>query len=156
MEEFFGFTVEKNGKERNYRCFYDIKKVRFEEENGPGVVEFTFDDPSYILESDQVPVEDIEQLSFFLRDNQDIMQARLRGEWIDLPEDMDKLFQTPKWLSLPWVNLSQICQMLYGKKDKSTTAYFALKRQGKRPWKVAELEKLEAIRKQMIHQVQEG
>ncbi len=44
--------------------------------------------------------------------------------------------------------------MLYGKKDKSTTAYFTLKRQNKRPWRPDELEKLEAIRKEMIRQVQ--
>ncbi|WKN31369.1 hypothetical protein PZB74_20680 [Porifericola rhodea] len=159
MEEFFYATVEtatgeNDENDRLYRTFYDQDKVRFQRNDGEGEIEFSLHDSSKVLMSHLVPVEDIEQLSVFLRDNQDIIQARLKGEWIEVEEDMDKFFKTPKWLSLPWINLSQVCIMLYGKKDKSTTAYFTLKRQGKRPWKAEELDRLEEIRKQMIKQVQ--
>lgn len=139
-----------------YKTYYDKNKVRFEAVDGEGVLEFSIDDPSLILHSHLVDSKEIDLLSIFMQDNLHIMQAQLQGKWIDVPENMDKLFQTPKWLSLPWINQSQICQMLYGKKDKSTTAYFALKRQGKRPWKQEELERLESIRRHMIHQVQEA
>lgn len=165
MERFFNATIDtatvetnqKQGKEVNdriYQAFYDQEKVRFQQAGGDGVIEFSLHDPDKVINSHLVPVEDIEQLSIFLRDNQDIILARLKGEWIQAPDDMDTLYETPKWLFLPWINLSQVCLMLYGKKDKSTTAYFTLKRQNKRPWRPDELEKLEAIRKEMIRQVQ--
>lgn len=165
MKEFFNAaidtaTVETNKKQdkeandRIYRTFYDQEKVRFQYTEGEGVIEFSLHDPDKVINSHLVPVEDIEQLSIFLRDNQDIILARLKGEWVEVSDDMDTLYETPRWLFLPWINLSQVCLMLYGKKDKSTTAYFTLKRQNKRPWRRDELEKLEAIRKEMIRQVQ--
>lgn len=60
---------------------------------------------------------------------------------------------TPSWLQLPWINLSQVCMLLYGKKDSSTRAYFALKRKNKRPWKDDELQKLEAIHQQLMEEM---
>jgi hypothetical protein len=61
--------------------------------------------------------------------------------------------QEAEWLSLPWVNASEVCKLLYGNKDNSTVAYFTLKRQGKRPWKADELAKLSAIRAQFASQL---
>lgn len=153
MQEFFPASIEIKEVERDYLTFFDNHKVRFVSEAGTGTIEFALDDPDTVLYSQGVPVEDIEQLSFFLRDNLDIIQAKLKGQWIEVPEDIDQLFETPQWLSLPWVNLSQVCLKLYGKKDKSTTAYFALKRQNKRPWRMSELEKLEEVRQEFAQQM---
>lgn len=154
MKEFFGYTVElENEEERDYRTFFDQERVRFATDDAKHVVEFSLQDPSQVLHSEQVPVEDIEQLSFFLRDNQDIMLAELQGTFVEVPEDMDKLFETPSWLQLPWINLSQVCMLLYGKKDSSTRAYFALKRKNKRPWKEDELQKLESIHQQLMEEM---
>ncbi len=62
--------------------------------------------------------------------------------------------QTPAWLLEDWINNAVICQMLYGTKDKSTTAYFSLKKKGKRPWKKEELQKLEKIKHSLIDRLQ--
>ena len=82
----------------------------------------------------------------------------------DIHEQMDALqleidtyrtqYQTPSWLLEDWINNAVICEMLYGNKDKSTTAYFSLKKQGKRPWKKEELEKLEEIKHSLIDRLQ--
>jgi hypothetical protein len=58
-----------------------------------------------------------------------------------------------EWLSLPWVNASEVCRLLYGNKDNSTVAYFTLKRQGKRPWKQEELSRLTQIRDAFMSQL---
>ena len=63
-------------------------------------------------------------------------------------------YQTPTWLLEDWINNAVICQMLYGNKDKSTTAYFSLKKKGKRPWKQEELQKLEKIKHTLIDRLQ--
>ena len=63
-------------------------------------------------------------------------------------------YQTPAWLLENWINNAVICEMLYGNKDKSTTAYFSLKKQGKRPWKREELQKLEKIKRSLIDRLQ--
>ncbi len=154
MKEFFPATIElENEEERDYRTFFDQERVRFATDDGKHVVEFSLEDPGEVLHSEHVPVDEIEQLSFFLRDNQDIMQAELQGTFVEVPEDMDKLFETPAWLELPWINLSQVCMLLYGKKDSSTRAYFALKRKNKRPWKEDELQKLQAIHQQLMEEM---
>ena len=62
--------------------------------------------------------------------------------------------QTPSWLFEDWINNAVICEMLYGNKDKSTTAYFSLKKQGKRPWKKEELQKLKEIKRSLIDRLQ--
>jgi len=164
MKAFFPASVKMKEEEKDYLTFFDHQKVKFvleDDATHPGstkgntdsFVEFSLDDPGTVLHSRGVPVEDIEQLSFFLRDNQDIMKAELKGQWVEVTEDTDRLYETPQWLTFPWVNLSQVCLKLYGKKDKSTTAYFTLKRQNKRPWKMSELEKLEEIRQEFARQM---
>ena len=62
--------------------------------------------------------------------------------------------QTPVWLLENWINNAVICEMLYGNKSKSTTAYFSLKKQGRRPWKKEELKKLEEIKRSLIDRLQ--
>lgn len=136
MDEFFGF----NG----FKTLYDEKTVRFEK--GDSYVEFSLENPDTVLSSSKVEVQEIEDLVYFLMDNLDIIKARLKGEWVEV-SDPDNYFTSPAWLEEPEINLSQVCLKLYGKKDKSTTAYFTLKRQGKRPWKPEELQALEQIRK---------
>jgi hypothetical protein len=136
MNEYFGF----NG----FKTYYDENIVRFEKPDSH--VEFSLEDPDTVLSSSKVGVQEIEDLGYFLMDNLDIIKARIKGEWVEV-DDPDEYFTTPGWLNEPVINLSQVCLMLYGKKDKSTTAYFAMKRQGKRPWKPDELKALEQIRK---------
>ncbi len=96
-------------------------------------------------------------------DEDDFTQQMLK--WGDtMHEQMDKLqqeintyrarYQPPPWLLEDWINNAVICQMLYGTKDKSTTAYFSLKKKGKRPWKKEELQKLEKIKRSLINRLQ--
>ncbi|MGB3586450.1 MAG: hypothetical protein WBA23_07925 [Tunicatimonas sp.] len=56
---------------------------------------------------------------------------------------------TPEWLNEPWLNLSEICAMLTGSRERTKTAYFAQQRKGLRPWKEEELIKLEEIRREL-------
>ncbi len=96
-------------------------------------------------------------------DEDDFTQQMLA--WGDnMHEQMNKLqqeintyrarYQTPAWLLEDWINNAVICQMLYGTKDRSTTAYFSLKKKGKRPWKKEELQKLEKIKRSLINRLQ--
>ena len=55
----------------------------------------------------------------------------------------------PEWLLHPAVNKSLICERLKGNKDKPTVGYFTQQRQGKRPFSSEELDKLDAIKKEL-------
>lgn len=56
---------------------------------------------------------------------------------------------TPNWLQEPWLNYTKICAMLYDSDDRRYTGLFAQKRNGTRPWKPEELDKLERIRENL-------
>ena len=72
----------------------------------------------------------------------------------DTKKELEELSQDTiryktQWLNESWVNKSDICKRLYGISDKSTVGYFTQQRQGKKPWKPEQLEKLDAIRKEL-------
>ncbi len=69
----------------------------------------------------------------------------------EISEQVKEFAPEAEWLSMPWVNTSEVCRMLYGNKENSTVAYFTLKRQGKRPWKREELDKLAEIKQQLAN-----
>lgn len=59
----------------------------------------------------------------------------------------DTIRYKTRWLNESWVNKSDICKRLYGTSDKSTVGYFTQQRQGKKPWKPGQLEKLDEIKR---------
>lgn len=70
----------------------------------------------------------------------------------DTKKELEELAQDTiryktRWLNESWVNKSDICKRLYGTSDKSTIGYFTQQRQGKKPWKPQQLEKLDEIRR---------
>ena len=102
--------------------------------------------------------------AFLATANEDNFTQQMLAWGDSIHEQMDTLqqeidtyraqYQTPAWLLESWINNAVICQMLYGTKDKSTTAYFSLKKKGKRPWKQEELQKLEKIKHTLIDRLQ--
>lgn len=61
----------------------------------------------------------------------------------------EQKLSTPSWLQEPWLNYTKICAMFYDSDDRKYTGLFAQKRNGNRPWKPEELQKLEQIRQQL-------
>lgn len=62
----------------------------------------------------------------------------------------DTIRYKTRWLNESWVNKSDICKRLYGKSDTGTVGYFTQQRQGKKPWKSGQLERLDEIRKELM------
>lgn len=54
------------------------------------------------------------------------------------------------WINESWVNKSDICKRLYGDSDKTTVSYFTQQRQGKKPWKPEQLQRLDEIREELL------
>ncbi len=98
-------------------------------------------DQAILAYKNQVGEEEfVKQMLAFADDTQEELQALSK----------DTIMLKTKWLNESWVNKSDICARLYGKKDKSTVGYFALQRQGQKPWKPGQLEKLDSIRKELM------
>lgn len=65
----------------------------------------------------------------------------------------DTIRYKTRWLNEAWLNKSEIYKRLYDKSDKSTVEHFTQQRQGKKPWKPGQLERLDEIRKELIERL---
>ena len=61
-----------------------------------------------------------------------------------------------EWISLPWINRSEVFRQLRDSKEKSKYDYLTQKVLGRKPWKPEELKKLKHLRKKLIAELNAG
>lgn len=125
----------KSGRLRVFEVFDGVKGKSEEEKN-------------YVINSlhEELGDEEFHRQMFIFADNITNQQSALH-------EQIHEIKKTPDWLFEEWIKMSEICLLLYGKKDNSTTGKFIQKRDGKKKWKQEELDKLEDIRRTLLHKL---
>ena len=69
-----------------FKISYDKKMIRAVRKDDHGFVEFSMADPEELIRGENVQLWEIDKLYDLLKSNYEIMQASLRGTWVEMDE----------------------------------------------------------------------